>query len=204
MNTNVKKLIASSLIAFFLTVTLIPISTKAETEVTPKLSDTNVTLCTNRPYPLKVTNTTQPVKWSTSNKNVVTVKKNGYIETHDSGTAYVTAKVGTKKAKCKIVVKKCAMNKIYTLKPTHTRTGVKVYKCPECWGVKPVRIPALGYKSKKKVLVGHKEEILYICTTCGYSCYGYNKFDEHSFNSFTCGGSINCFEQTLVYKTKTK
>ncbi len=45
------------------------------------------------------------IKWSTSNKKVVTVK-NGKLKAKKPGKATITAKVGNKKATCKVTVKK--------------------------------------------------------------------------------------------------
>lgn len=44
------------------------------------------------------------VKWSSSKKSVVTVSKNGKIKAKKKGTAYITAKVGKKKIRIKVVV----------------------------------------------------------------------------------------------------
>jgi len=45
------------------------------------------------------------IKWSTSNKKIVTVK-NGKLKAKKPGKATITAKVGNKKATCKVTVKK--------------------------------------------------------------------------------------------------
>ncbi len=54
---------------------------------------------------MKVKNTTENVVWSSSNKNIVKVSKQGTIKGIKKGTATITAKVGTKKLTCNVTVK---------------------------------------------------------------------------------------------------
>lgn len=56
---------------------------------------------------LTISGTTKTVKWSTSNKNVVSIKKNGNkatITAKKKGSATITAKVGKTKLQCKVKV----------------------------------------------------------------------------------------------------
>lgn len=69
----------------------------------PKLSKTSLMLITGNSYTLKVTGTSSKVKWSVSNKKVISVK-NGKVTGKSQGTAYVYATVGKKKLKCKVNV----------------------------------------------------------------------------------------------------
>lgn len=96
---------------------------------TIKLNTTTLTLKNVRTYQLKVKNTKKKVKWSTSNKSIVTVSSKGKVTAVKKGTAYVYARVSNKKLKCKvrvlttgsITLSKTSLNlrkgKTYTLKP---------------------------------------------------------------------------------------
>lgn len=68
------------------------------------LSKTSVTLYVGQSKTLKVKNTKKAVKWSSSKKKVATVSGKGRIVAKKKGTTTITAKVGKKKYKCKVVV----------------------------------------------------------------------------------------------------
>ncbi len=55
-------------------------------------------------YTLKVSGTSDSVKWSSSDKSVVTVSSKGKIKATGLGSAAVTAKVGKSSLKCKVTV----------------------------------------------------------------------------------------------------
>lgn len=88
----------------------------ASNEATPKLSKTSMTMYVSGTssksipqgqfYFLTVRNATERPIWSSSNKKVVTVSKNGTVVARKAGKGVITAKVGTKKLKCEITVKK--------------------------------------------------------------------------------------------------
>lgn len=70
------------------------------------LSKTSVSLKKGTKYTLKLRNATaSKVKWSSSNKSVATVSKNGVVTAKKAGKATVTAKYGSKKYKCNVTVK---------------------------------------------------------------------------------------------------
>ena len=81
---------------------LSPVSVQAASKVA--LNKKNAVLLKNKVYQLKLKNTKKKVKWSSSNKNVVTVSSKGKIKAKKPGTATITAKAGTKKYKCKVTV----------------------------------------------------------------------------------------------------
>lgn len=74
------------------------------------LNKTSLKLDIDDTYNLKVkylpTNTTvkKNVTWSSSNKNVANINKNGVIYAYNPGATIITAKVGNKKATCKVTV----------------------------------------------------------------------------------------------------
>lgn len=80
------------------------ISTKVEAAGAVKLSQSKLALGLEEVGQLQVLNTTGNVKWSSSNKNVVTVDGNGSIVSTGVGMAKVTAKVDGKKYICKVSV----------------------------------------------------------------------------------------------------
>lgn len=71
----------------------------------PKISKTSLSLNEKKTAALKVTGTTQKVKWSSSKTSVATVSSSGKVTAKKAGTATITAKVGTKKYTCKVTVK---------------------------------------------------------------------------------------------------
>ena len=73
-----------------------------------KLNKTKATVYVGKSVQLKVNNNKKKVKWSTSNKKVAIVSKKGKVTGKKAGKATITAKIGKKKYKCKITVKKKA------------------------------------------------------------------------------------------------
>lgn len=71
-----------------------------------KLNKTKITLKVGQKKTLKVTPVTKKVKWSTSKKSVASVSQKGVVKAKTKGKAVITAKVGKKKYKCKVMVVK--------------------------------------------------------------------------------------------------
>ena len=69
-----------------------------------KLSRTGVYLVKGMSTTLKVTGTTQKVKWSTSDKSIATVTQNGKVTGVKKGLVTITTTVGGKKLTCKVKV----------------------------------------------------------------------------------------------------
>ncbi len=87
----------------------------------PALSKTSMYLAKGVSTTLKVKGTKQAAKWSTSDKSIVTVDKNGTVKAVKKGSATVTAKVDGKKLKCKIKVEDPSIsNKYVSLKKGKT------------------------------------------------------------------------------------
>lgn len=72
----------------------------------PKLSKTSAKIYLGAATKLKVSGTSQTVTWSTSDKSIAKVNKSGKVTGVGKGTATITAKVGGKKLKCTVTVKK--------------------------------------------------------------------------------------------------
>lgn len=85
---------------------------------TPSMSKTSIYLTKGQAYTLKLKNTSQKVKWSTSNKKVAIVTSKGKVTAKGKGTATITAKCGNKKYTCKVKVET----------PSISKTSIKVFK----------------------------------------------------------------------------
>jgi expansin (peptidoglycan-binding protein) len=85
------------------------------------LNKKNVTLTVGKSVTLKMKGTKKKVKWSTSNKKVATVSAKGKVKAKKAGKATITAKLGKKKYKCKVVV----LKKGKTMKETTTEQNEK-------------------------------------------------------------------------------
>ena len=89
-----------------------PVTAQAAKKKAPKISKTKVTMTitkkkTKPAVQLKVKNVSaKNVKWTTSNKKVATVSKNGKVVAKKKGNAVITVKVkGSKTLRCKVTVK---------------------------------------------------------------------------------------------------
>lgn len=91
------------------------------------LSEKAKTIYTNQSFDLILKNTNSKVLWTTSNSGIATIKKvSTYryrITGKKAGTAIVTAKVGSKKYTCKVVVKNKPVKTQYNMGETWTVDG---------------------------------------------------------------------------------
>lgn len=76
-----------------------------------KINKSKVTMNVKEKYTLKVKGTSKKVKWSTSNKKIATVSSKGKVAAKKKGKVTITAKVGSKKYKCKVKVENPKLNK---------------------------------------------------------------------------------------------
>lgn len=98
-------LVISVLVLSLITPVTVPvIGTVEYVSAAVKISNKSVTLIKGQSKTLKVTGTSKQPKWSTNNKLVVTVNKNGKITAKSKGAAVVTAKIGAASYKCKVTV----------------------------------------------------------------------------------------------------
>ena len=70
-----------------------------------KLSKSKANLTIGQELDLELKGYSGTVKWSSSNKKVAAVNKNGLVKAKKKGSTVITAKAGKKKYKCKITVK---------------------------------------------------------------------------------------------------
>ena len=70
----------------------------------PSLNKTTTKIALNQKETLRVTGTTQKIKWSSENKSIATVNSRGKITPKKVGTTKIVAKIGSTKYKCKVKV----------------------------------------------------------------------------------------------------
>ena len=116
-------IVASALI--YVTPSIMPIdeSGYVVSAASVKISKTKYKMNKGEKFTLKVTGTKKTVKWSSSNKKIATVSSKGKVTAKKKGTVTITAKVGSKKYKCKITVEAPSISKkTYTMKKGKTVT----------------------------------------------------------------------------------
>lgn len=95
------------LLVLVLTLGFSPV-TNVEAKAAPRLNYKKVTLVQGKKKKLKVRNLRRrrKVKWYSTKKSVATVNKKGVVKAKKKGKAYIVAKVGKKKYRCRVIVKK--------------------------------------------------------------------------------------------------
>lgn len=101
-----KKVLCGCLSAAFIFTSLAVTPAASKTE--PKLNKTKATIEVGEKLTLKVKNTKDTIKWSSSDKNVAAVSKKGVVTAKAEGNATIKAIVSKKTLKCKITVKEAA------------------------------------------------------------------------------------------------
>lgn len=75
-----------------------------------KLNKKSATMWVGDTLQLKVKNTKKKIKWSSNKKSIASVSTKGKVKAKKSGKAVITAKIGNKKLKCKITVRKTQLS----------------------------------------------------------------------------------------------
>ena len=118
MNSLKKALLAVSVMA-----AVAAVSPK-NVDAAVKMEKTKVTCTAKERFSLKVKGTSRKATWTSSNKRIATVtKKGGNVVTKRAGRVTITAKVGSKKVKCKVTVKKAAPKPYLTATSKTLRVG---------------------------------------------------------------------------------
>ncbi len=135
---------------------------EVEAKAKVKLNKTKITLVKGKSTTLKVIGNKKKIKWSTSNKKIATVNSKGKVTAKKKGAVTITAKIGSKKYKCKVTVKnpiklnktKVTLNKgkTYTLKVTGTKKKVT-------WSSSNKKVAIVNSKGK---VTAKKKGIAYI------------------------------------------
>lgn len=112
------------LLVLVLTLGFSPV-TNVEAKAAPRLNYKKVTLVQGKKKRLKVRNLSRrrKVKWYSTKKSVATVNRKGVVKAKRKGKAYIVAKVGKKKYRCKVIVKKKVSKK-----KKKTKKKVKINK----------------------------------------------------------------------------
>ena len=109
MNKRIFKLLSVLLITIGLCLSsvYIPVKVTAKTTSTKTatLNKTSVTLLVGESTKIKVKNSKETVKWSSSNKKVAFVSKKGKITAKKAGTCNIIATIGTLKLYCSVTVR---------------------------------------------------------------------------------------------------
>lgn len=103
---------------------------KTDNTKAPKLSMTKLSLKVGESKKLTVKNAKKKVKWSSSKKKVAVVSAKGVVKAKQEGTTNVIAKVGSKKLKCKVTVKKAESTVVPTQQPPAATASVTPTAAP--------------------------------------------------------------------------
>lgn len=101
---SLKKYLHAALLLLCICSLLIFPSVSAQAKTTVKMKTTNVTLSVGQSKTLKLSGTSKNPKWSSNKKAVATVDRKGKVTAVGKGTATITAKLGSKKYTCKVLV----------------------------------------------------------------------------------------------------
>ena len=122
---NKMKRILTVVLTLALLITMMPSNlTGVNAKTTTRLSSKKIVLQVGKTKKLKVKNKPAGVKvvWKSSKKKVATVSKKGKVKAKKPGKTTITAKVGKKKYKCKVIVKR--KNSIKVTKPSDNNNSV--------------------------------------------------------------------------------
>ena len=120
---HVKKILAV-LLTLALVITLLPMmQINANAKTKTKLNKKKVTVYVGKNVKLKVKNkpAKKKVKWKSTNKKVATVTKKGKVKAKKAGKTTIIAKIGKKKYKCKVTVKKKTVETTKVVEPTSVK-----------------------------------------------------------------------------------
>lgn len=106
MKKSVSKLLTALLLALAVCVTgVIGNESSVDAKTKVKISNTKITLIVDQSKTLKIKGTKKKPTWSSSNKSVATVSSKGKVIAKKVGIVNITAKIESKKYKCKVTVK---------------------------------------------------------------------------------------------------
>lgn len=113
------------LLVLVLTLGFSPV-TNVEAKAAPRLNYRKVTLVQGKKKKLKVRNLRRgrKVKWYSTKKSVATVNKKGVVKAKKKGKATIVAKVGKRKYRCKVTVKKKVSKKKKKTKKSNKKTKI--------------------------------------------------------------------------------
>lgn len=93
----------------------------------PKISKTSLRLDVKQTYQLKISGTSQKVKWSSDNNSVASVSSIGKVTAKKQGTTTIRAYVGSTKFSCKVSIKKAILTpKLEVIMSSKTKMSASV------------------------------------------------------------------------------
>lgn len=101
---SLKRYLHAALLLLCICSLLIFPSVSAQAKTTVKMKTTSVTLSVGQSKTLKLSGTSKNPKWSSNKKAVATVDRKGKVTAVGKDTATITAKLGSKKYTCKVLV----------------------------------------------------------------------------------------------------
>ena len=121
---KIKKFSMLLLLSLLVSVILLPVSASAA----PKLNKTSARIYIGKTVKLKISGKKGKVKWQSSNPSVASVSSSGSVKGKKAGKAVITAKVGSKKLKCTVKVKRALIvdKKSITIKGVGKSAKIKV------------------------------------------------------------------------------
>jgi len=104
MRKGKKIIVFLAMLAIFIPLVGVTVSTVQANAATAKLNTTKKTLLIGKTYQLKVRNADKIVKWTSKNPKIASVSPTGLVTAKNDGTATIVAKIGKTKLTCKITV----------------------------------------------------------------------------------------------------
>lgn len=167
---NIIKIWICFLIAFVLSGGTFSGAYKAQA-ASAKLNRKSATIWVGDTLKLKIKNTKKKVKWTSSKKSVATVSAKGTVKAKKAGNVVITAKISSKKYKCKITVRKTAISakNISIIYGTSSSLTLKYPKKKVKWFSSN---PSVAYADGKKVYARSVGEAVITakCNGVSYSC----------------------------------
>lgn len=113
------------LLALILAIGFSPV-TNVEAKAAPRLNYKKVTLVQGKKKRLKVRNLRRrrKVKWYSTKKSVATVNRKGVVKAKKKGKTFIVAKVGKKKYRCRVIVKKKVSKKKKKTKKSNKKVKI--------------------------------------------------------------------------------
>jgi hypothetical protein len=175
----------------------LPVKTQnVQAKAKVKLNKTKLTMTNNDYEVIKVKNPTKKVKWSISSKKYGFLGTGGkmdntcfiYTDCEESGSFTVTAKVGTKKFKCKVTVR---VKQKTTASPTAQRTPVPT--------AAPTAVPTVAPTAAPTTDENKKSIIKYIVQNGKLTQYGQHYYGPSSADSYHWGAYTNGIDSLKFY-----
>lgn len=189
-----KKWIIALLICAFV---MCPFQTKAASKVT--INKKSAVVIKNKTLQLKINGTNKKIKWSTSNKNVAKVSAKGKVTAKKAGAVTVTAKIGSKKYNCKVIVP----NKTMTLcKNAKNTLKVAEFKGVDNWTSSNKKLVSVSKKGKINIKKSGKVILTAKSGNRTYRIYLTALNKKHSWKKVSEKKATCTEEGTITYRCK--